>query len=1328
MAQLSITRFWTSPNAEPYLEPNGFLVDPSRWGLNTSPALETSEQWSGGVTVLLGESGMGKSTAVEQHSGRTNASLFSLKEYGSEERLQQSLVRVLEAGSTELILDGLEESPFHSPNILFSVLQTARTHTSLDVSIRICSRTGFWKAEFQESLAKRLNTSVKVLKLLPLRRSDAAEIVRSNGVPEGAFFEAIQGKSIESFAARPITLLFLVREFLARGELPSSRLELFRAGISQLIGGQDDDDFAGRLARISEIALTMRLCQRTGVSLSRGLSESLPEGLVTISEVPHLSIDRSPNITLPKIATAGVFSGRGQNALGFAHESYGDYLAGSALASSGLRPAQLFDLTTVVVGDERAAIPALEETIGWAATMNQAIAAQFIAIDPWPFLRTDTDGLSDDSQQRLVERLFSRAAQGRLDQVSGLPGLKGLRSEVILPVLRAKADPKTELVERLYLDLLVALGREAAVELRTIVFDETRQLRSRVTAARALRDLKIQEDTDSFRRLALSPAVDDLDDDLKGIALRAVWPSSATLAEVVASLTLPRRGSYFGSYWGFLEQMSLPDTMSAADWEAIGVFLLTRTSPDRASPFLSLRKRFLERLLATFHNDHQRTQLLAQVILQQLKHWNEFLFEEPPDEFPTNGSAIGVVSAILDLDRNVSPYQLARFRPAILIDADVDEYLARAAAHEAVDTAKAERWCNLALQLLGTSDALLEARESFPLLRRLSSWLEPVELGSERAAALREHHKLIRQQLPRNVWGPENDAEVTDRLLRCLQGEQHGWWNLTLALSRDYPQGPFAQIWNYAVFRFTSWNSISGRQRQQILDAALEFVEHGVPGPTTWIDIPDRVGTDACAAFRAFTLLEAANDPHHQPSISAWRKWSCSLVALMRTCLERDGEAEKRVWQRAFEIAPGEARDGLARTCTQSVMTSDNSTWLLTNIRCLPIDQKLSVLREALDCLRNDNEWASVAYELMSHGFPFAFDSIVEAIDFGTTFRSSLAARTLLEICPAEFYPWELLNERDDSWGVSFLLSFANQPHLLDVSCSNLTSAQLGDVVAWLFRCAPPESDPQHDGVHIVDAREELAQLRDQMLNRLGARADKAAIDSILAIRDEAPNRHWIDIYAHQVRSALAGAVWSPPTPSDLKKLIIQSNSRLVRTTDELAALVVDELRCLQEAVNATSLVHTFWNEGDSPSPKNEENLSDRVADWLNDRLKGRDIIVNREVQVRRASRAMGGGRRLDLRVEVGDMLLLIEVKGIWNNGLRRDLRDQLLDRYLAEPGATHGIYLVGWFAGPQYTTRAGFQDVQECQAYFNGEAAALSDLSTKRLDAVVLDLSWPVD
>jgi hypothetical protein len=160
-----------------------------------------------------------------------------------------------------------------------------------------------------------------------------------------------------------------------------------------------------------------------------------------------------------------------------------------------------------------------------------------------------------------------------------------------------------------------------------------------------------------------------------------------------------------------------------------------------------------------------------------------------------------------------------------------------------------------------------------------------------------------------------------------------------------------------------------------------------------------------------------------------------------------------------------------------------------------------------------------------------------------------------------------------------------------------------------------------------------------------------------------------------------------------------------------------------------------LWNEVERNSrytPKDEERLSDYIKGFLDDDLKNRGIIINREVVNRR-------GEETDLRVEAfvrlpngsaTDLItIVVEVKGCWNDGLWTAMETQLANRYLSHNNLDHGLYVVGWFNCEKWDSadwrqqRVRQLNRDEVQSRLDAQAMSLK-MNGKTIRAIVLDTS----
>ena len=293
---------------------------------------------------------------------------------------------------------------------------------------------------------------------------------------------------------------------------------------------------------------------------------------------------------------------------------------------------------------------------------------------------------------------------------------------------------------------------------------------------------------------------------------------------------------------------------------------------------------------------------------------------------------------------------------------------------------------------------------------------------------------------------------------------------------------------------------------------------------------------------------------------------------------------------------------------------------------------------------------------------------------------------------------WALIEPRlhDYAWARTFWSRYAGMTRMSVPGIAEAETSVRFAAVSQLFELFPSRADPQHDGIFVSDNRDDLAHMRNGIVRAFvtaGTDEDLAALDEL---RRAFPQERWIGFWRHDALAANHAArnAWIPP--SDLLKLVTSARGRLVRSDDELMELCLEVLAEYEgELHGMRPRCRELWNEtpGDF-RPKDEGAFTDHIAIYLEQQLKQNGAIINREVEIRPRIGAGGvKGERTDILIQARDPVLrrrfdvVIEGKGCWNKGLMTDMDGQLAGRYLKENQCTRGIYLVGWFVCPQWSS-----------------------------------------
>lgn len=394
--------------------------------------------------VLLGEPGIGKSSTLQNEKGQLEHAIglsggrilwFDLRGYGSEDRLvrnlfENTIVRDWAEGTGRLylFLDSLDECLLRI-DTLAALLVDELGRLPVDrLYLRVACRTADWPLWLEEGL-KRLwgPENVSVFELAPLRRVDVAEAARVSGVDPQSFLDEISQLGVVPLAIKPVTLKFLVNLFRRNGQLPSTQPELYLEGCRILC--EEPPESSRRAARLLSpysawqrlsvaariAAVTVfgnRFAVWTGVDLA-----DVPAEDVALNELcggTERTDDEEIAVTegvLRDVLATGLFTSRGLNRMGWAHQTYAEFLAAWYLAKRRM-PVNLI-LNVIVHPDDPSGrvVPQLREVAAWLATMLPAVFDRILDIEPELLLRSDVATMTPERRAALVTQLLNRTEE-----------------------------------------------------------------------------------------------------------------------------------------------------------------------------------------------------------------------------------------------------------------------------------------------------------------------------------------------------------------------------------------------------------------------------------------------------------------------------------------------------------------------------------------------------------------------------------------------------------------------------------------------------------------------------------------------------------------------------------------------------------------------------------------------------------------------------------------------------------------------------------------------------------------------------------------------------
>jgi predicted NACHT family NTPase len=557
--------------------------------------------------VLLGEPGIGKSWTLQQETSRIQNSLKAgaklvfrdLRSFSSESRLMAELFdsEIFENWRKgdwilHLHLDSLDECLLRIDSVAALLADELPKQPVDRLHLRIACRTAPWPAVLEKALVDAFG-ECHAYELVPLRRLDVERAAEESGIVDpNAFLKRIDELDVSSLAIKPVTLKFLLSTYMKDGDFPKDHLELYEKGCRILCEESSDSRRAAgrrgrlnpdeRLALASRIAAVTQLCKRFAVYTAPEAEGVPPEDVF----VNHLIGGVEPAIgdvavsadALWEALDTGLFSSRGSNRIGWAHQTYAEFLTARYCNRRKMPIRQIRPLIFHPSEQGRRLVPQLHEVAAWMSAMNPEIFKAVANSDPEALLGAAAASFSDDQRRLIVDSLLQQASGGRTLHLRwGLVWLYRKLNHAQLPgqlrpYLRDAYQPIG--ARQLALDIAWSCQVEKmGPELADIALDPSADRALRNSAAAAAADVGSLEVRARLKPLAFGEACDDPDDELKGSGLRALWPDSITAAELFPLLTPPKQANLSSAYSRFLydhviEKLPVQDLPRALDWHS----------------------------------------------------------------------------------------------------------------------------------------------------------------------------------------------------------------------------------------------------------------------------------------------------------------------------------------------------------------------------------------------------------------------------------------------------------------------------------------------------------------------------------------------------------------------------------------------------------------------------------------------------------------------------------------------------------------------------------------------------------------------------------------
>ena len=1354
-------RFWIAQTGILDLSDAGFLRDPEEYSFERDSLKTLGELDSYPVLALLGEPGIGKSDALkleherlsslgDEHniiSHHVNLNISSSEDWLCRQIFESPGIEDWKEEDSRLylLLDSLDEAIMQIKPLVNRLVYEFRNLPTDRLSIRIACRTAVWPASTLGDPLKGIwgESNFGIFELAPLRRRDVLTALSAYGIDPEEFMHRLFGAHAVSFAIKPLTLKMLLRLYQSEGLLPRSTIDLYRQGCLDLCEEQNrsrqETGMRGQLNSRQRLRIAGRIAAATILGNRFAVwvgpeTETPSEDVSLVALAGAREEGDVPTFTtsddnVREVLDTGLFNSRGANRLGWAHQSYGEFLAALYLFEKGV-PAKT--TLKVLTHPNGGLIPQLANMGAWMASINPELRRSLIATDPWTLLRGDITNWTSADKEALVASMLSHVEEGRLREVFfGITeNYEKLKHPNIASQLRMViTDRSLKMLTRR--DALAIAERcelrELQPEILQIALDQTEDPIVRAAAIASLRRCGDASVPAQILALLQGGISSDPHNEIRGYALDLLWTDHIGANQLFSLLTASDE-HFFGSYAHFLYR--LPDTLRTQDLAPAITWATTYIVGSNA--------------MGGFHE-----KTLADAIM--FKAWD--VFEDPTltglfmDHIAARLHQFGTLCRGTDFKANKAFQERIRsdtsrrrqFLPCLFQRAmdrtDAFSYL-RAGFIQNEDfgwlleispgglspiLGLSEESLSNVIRAMFSYENISQFEVLYPVCQKwqvlrdqFTSLLNGVPLDSQEAVQARESHRQmqeIQERIPPPII-PDLPAEIL-RLLVCAEsGERQAWWQLNLVLMLTPESRGMGDELNYFIASMPGWRTADEVVKQRIISTAERYLTDADTSADIWLgQQPMSIQGNDLAAMGAFLLLlQVAPESYNRIPVTAWEKWTPVIVGLPRIGVTDESPEIRTLLKKALTKAP----ESFISTVRLILHKEKDRIRANTEVSAPNAPPPFLILRELEGCWADEGLKAALfeemtATDIRSSEYATLLDALLRvnyepAINHGLRRIDNLdeiilkIADVFLRREPSRVWPslWPKV-VADDGLARAILLKAANRSFLDIHFYADFLDKEIADFYLLMERLFPPENDPERLS-GFVGPLDMIPTLRDDAPRILATRATEKALRELRRLAAERPNRPLLPFELSRGEQNMRQKTWAPLTVKEIFAITDRPNARLITSANDLLEILEETLAKYEtELHGAQNPVRDLWDRQGSKRifrPLEEPAVSDVIARYLRRELEGSGIFTNREVEVKRRPGAPVG-TRTDILINAfrladdgssfDPITAVIEVKGCWNPELFSGLENQLFREYMVQVRAPIGIYLVAWFDVAQW-------------------------------------------
>lgn len=1217
-------RFWCPRSGRINLTGFGYLYDPDTdFGHYLNPDLVTFNAIAHlPCLALLGEPGIGKSFAIEAEQKIIDAKIkeegsqilrLNLREYSSEDRLvrrffESPTFNAWIQGQHRLyvFLDSLDECLLRI-NTLAALLVGELSNYSNHVErlyLRITCRTADWPNSLEQGLRKIWGKeAVGVYELAPLLRVDIASAAQTKGLDENNFLQAIEQQEVVPLAIKPITLKFLLNTYCNNGSLPTQQTELYLKGCrllceetneyrrdARLTGNFTADQ---RMVVAARIAAVTVFCNRYAVWMDIDQGEVPPEDVVIRELVGGIEFVQGDQFSVTKdavreVLSTALFSSRGSHRMGWAHQTYAEFLAAWYLQHRQLTLEQMMSLIVHPGDPDGKLVPQLQETAAWLSSINQKVFQEVMKTNPDILLNSSVATADDTVKANLVESLLKLYDEEKLLYEPRYGAYIHLKHQNLAAQLQPYIYDATKNETARYVAIEIAQQCEVKLlqgDLVNIALAPEQPYWVRVNAADTICLIGDEETKARLKPLATGKAGDDIENELKGYGLRAVWPNHITAAELFNILIQPTNKATGGTYQNFVakdigRQIQLDDLPIALKW--VEQQPLRR---DLRYPFNELADTILLKtcehldvpyILKAFANIvYYRLKNYDQITDKRIYNENEYSCEDILIQDDNKRHQILETIVIIFSQSEAEIIGVLSYNfPGINQDFLWILEKLKQSSSEANQLA----WAKLIWRLFKRYDpeqvnAILTVSEQIPILKaEFSKLIEPIKLTSQRAIEERADYLQDLKNQERNKNQQLLDPPPKERIIKYLDQFESGNINSWTQICDDITLMPDSiyyedrLLFTPNITMLPGWKEAESLTKTRIIGAAKVYIDKADPKTLQWLGT-NKFYYSTLAGYKALCLI-LQEEPEYICAIpdDIWEKWTAVILDYPKTGNPKDEEIRQELVKIAYRVAPDEVINTLMILIDKENQDNGSISIHHTLEKCWNQRLASAIFSKVKNHQLKPENLGNLLDALISHNFDeaktFAESLISLPIPENADERAKVIAVAKALMISAKDAGWSVVwtaIQQDPDFGRELIESVSYSFEYTDSLEQRLKEEYIADLYIFLVQEYPliEKSKQDHSQTEELTSIEDrtirpedaVTTWRNNIPQRLKNRGTPEACEAIRRIMRELPDqKDKLERFLLETEALTLRNTWISPQPSIIIELAKSSYSKEVQS------------------------------------------------------------------------------------------------------------------------------------------------------------------------------------